>query len=311
MFNSISGNFFVKTVLTICFVFITSLSFASNDPEETDLAVVTGENYFENTIKAVDALGGIEKIVAEGSKVGLLINSDFEHKGAYVHPDISIAVVKMSFDAGASEVICLQHVEDEYWKRSSLYEEYKDVISNVKTVKSNKFPCEFNDNDFTKIIDENAVHLKDAEVVKALFDVDVFINIPIAKHHATTHLTGALKNMMGVCTRKTNVGMHLNGPSRNDPDYLSQSIADIHLFRKADLVVADAVEFITTNGPNGPGEIKKLDKVLASTDVVAADAYCAGLLGYSVDEILVVKKAYDLGLGEMDLSKINIKEISN
>jgi len=83
--------------------------------EPPDIAVLQGENYFQNTFEAIELLGGMEKFVPKGSKVGLLINSDFEVFGTYVNPDISIAAVKMMVDAGAAEITCLQVVKDEYW----------------------------------------------------------------------------------------------------------------------------------------------------------------------------------------------------
>jgi len=39
----------------------------------------------------------MDKFVAQGAKVGLLINSDFDIKGAYTHPDVSICGCKNVF----------------------------------------------------------------------------------------------------------------------------------------------------------------------------------------------------------------------
>lgn len=189
-------------------------------------------------------LGSMEKFVPEGSTVGLLINSDFEDKGVYVNPDISIAVIKMCFDAGAKDVVFIQTVQEEYWKCSSIYEQYKDMIHKC------------------------------------------------------------------INTRASNVHMHIGGKTRTDLDWFAQCIADLHLVKKTDLCIVDATEFIITNGPSCPGEIRKLDKVVAGTDIVAIDAYCAGLLDYSIDDVLAIDKAYKHGLGEKDLSKVNIVEYS-
>jgi uncharacterized protein (DUF362 family) len=139
--------------------------------------------------------------------------------------------------------------------------------------------------------------------------VDVFISIPVLKHHATTILTGALKNMMGLTTRKTNVTFHLGSGKRNDPEYLAQCIADLNLVRKPDLTIADATEFITGNGPSGPGPLKKMDIIAGSTDPVAIDSFGATCLDMQPYDIITVQKAYDHGLGEMDLSKLTIVEI--
>jgi uncharacterized protein (DUF362 family) len=275
-----------------------------------DIAIVSGTDYFQNTIKAVDAIGGMAKFVTQGSKVGVLINSDFEHPGTFVNPDISIASIKMIFDAGASEVTMLQVVKEDYWKRSSLYNPYKDLLARLKQVDKNTFPAEFNEEDFVKMeYIKGAKALKYSEVVRKWIECDVFVNIPIAKHHATTILTGALKNIMGISTRKANVGFHLDSGVKNDPNYLAQCIVDQHLIRKSDLCITDATEFIINKGPSGPGDIIKLNKVLAGTDIVAIDSICTEYLGYEPAEILTNIKAQDAGLGTMDFSKLKIIEI--
>ncbi|MCD4774094.1 MAG: DUF362 domain-containing protein [Bacteroidales bacterium] len=276
-----------------------------------DISIVNGVNYFENTIKAVEVIGGMGKFVSAGSKVGLLINSDFEKQGAYVNPDISLAVIKMCIDAGAKNITCIQNVKQEYWERSSLVTNFQTELSSLINIEKNLPPAVFDEEYFTVVEEiQGAVSLKNPEVVKALFDCDVFINIPISKHHTLTHYTGALKNMMGVNTRKTNVGFHLDSGKRNDPEYLGQCICDVNLIRKADLVVVDSTEFFITNGPGGPGEIKKIDKIIAGTDIVALDALCCTYLDFVPEDVMHIVKSNEAGLGEIDFTKLNIREVS-
>lgn len=282
--------------------------FASLIKPKTDIAVVNGDNYFDNTLKAIKMLGGMEKFVHKGAKVGLLINSDFEIPGTYTHPDVSIAVARMCFDADASEVITLQNVKPEYWQKSVHAQKYADVIDKMGNVLYNQFPCEFDETYFSKI-EVAGVSLKTAEVIKALFEVDVLINLPVAKHHASTLYTGALKNTMGVATRKTNVGFHLDSGTRNEPNYLAQCIADINLLRVADLTVVDATEVLATNGPSGPGDIENPMKIVAGKDIVAVDAYCTSLLGHQNGDVLTIVKAHDLGIGNMNYNELNITEV--
>lgn len=287
------------------------LSSCSLFKEPPDIAVLKGENYFQNTIEAIQLLGGMDKFVPKGSKVGLLINSDFEVFGAYANPDISIAAVKMMFEAGASEITCLQVVKEEYWQRSKHYEEYKDLIVQLKQVETNTFPAEFNENDFSKIEGiDGAKSLAETEVVKSWLDCDVFVNIPISKHHMTTLLTGNLKNIMGVSTRKANVHMHLGSGERNDPDFLAQCIVDQNLLKKTDLSIVDATEFITDNGPMGPGTLEKPMRVVAGTDIVAVDALCSTYLGYAPEDILTTVKGHEIGLGNMNYQELDIVEIT-
>jgi len=282
--------------------------FGIGSKSKTDIAVINGKNYFKNTLKAVKMLGGMNTFVPDSTKVGLLINSDFEIPGTYTHPDVAIAVAKMCFDAGASEVITLQNVKPEYWQRSSHAEKYTEMIDSLGNIAYNQFPCEFDEAHFIKA-EVPGISLKSGEVIKAFFDVDVLINLPIAKHHASTLYTGALKNTMGVCTRKTNVGFHLDSGVRNDPVYLAQCIADLNLLRIADLTVVDATEVLVSNGPSGPGDIEKPMKIVAGKDIVAVDAYCTSLLGFENGDVLTIKKAHEMGIGNMNYRELQISEV--
>jgi len=279
--------------------------------KDADIAVIKGADYFNNTRKAVDLLGGMQKFVPKGSKAGLLINSGFDQKGAYVDPDISLSVIKMCFEAGAEEVLLMQYVEGVYWERSTRFDEMKELFDHVRQVETNIFPAEFNEADW-KIINkiEGSVALEEVEVVKALDEVDVLINVFIAKHHAGTLYTGALKNAMGFCTRKTNVFYHLGSGERNDPGFLAQCIADVNMHRQPDLIIGDATSFIISNGPGGPGEMLQLDKVFAGTNLVGMDALGVSYNDVAPEDVLTLVKAEQLGLGSSLLEDYNIVELS-
>jgi len=298
---SFFGSSFIKAGL------IKSYSGIEKKP---DISVITGKDYFNATIKAVKQLGGIRKFVPENSKVGILINSDFDIKGAYVNPDISIAIIKMCIDAGVSEICCLQNVKEKYWKRSQYFEKYKEKIAGINNITANQFPAEF-DNQYwkkVKVPDSYHLHNQENEIISALFECDVFINISISKHHASSIYTGVLKNTMGIGTRKTGTYFHLGGEKRLDPVFLSECISDINKIRPADLCIVDSTEFIVTNGPNGPGDMLYKNKVVAGTDPVALDTYCSELAGFFPEDILTTLKAYEAGLGEINLKKLKITE---
>jgi len=274
-----------------------------------DQVRIRSNDYYYATNRAVHELGGIGRFVKTGDKVGFLINSAFDEPGTYPHPDIALAVLFLCWEAGAKEIVMLQPVADAYWQRSPKYAKHRFITDGLVQVESNVFPAVYNEDDFEiRASIRGAVALKDVEIIKKINDVDVFISIPILKHHATTILTGALKNMMGLTTRKTNVTFHLGSGKRNDPEYLAQCIAELNLVRKPDLIVADAIEFITGNGPSGPGPMKRLDLVIAGTDPVAIDAFGATCLDAAPEDILTVAKASQLGLGAMDLSRLSVAE---
>jgi uncharacterized protein (DUF362 family) len=299
--------YYIKLLtLTSAFIILNSSLFSQTI--DSKIVSVKGDNVYANTMFACKELG-LNGLVKPGMKVGILVNSDFEVKGAYTNPDVALAVVKMCVDAGASEVVALQSIKPDYWKRSNLYNDHIEELKKVRSIDKNTFPSVFDSLVFVRFDTfPGAPNLKNFEMVKELFEVDIFINIPIAKHHASTILTNAMKNLMGLNTRAFNVTFHLNGPARNDPRFLATCIAELNLVRKPDLIVSDVSEVISTNGPNGPGQMVSPMRVVASKDPVAIDAYCAQLIGFDIARIFSIQKGHELGLGEKDLSKVQINE---
>jgi len=279
--------------------------------DEPDLVVHTCQDYFSGVRQAIDYAGGISRFIPSRSSIGILINSAFDIRAAYVKPEISLGLIELLMETDPKEIILLQAVSKEYWDsvpQGTRMEMWGPLVTQVST---NVFPATYNEEDFMILPSiPGALHLKEAEMVRRFAEVDAFINVPLIKHHNLTLLTGALKNMMGVLTRKTNVTFHLGSGVKNDPAYLSECISDINLYRKPDLVVADATELIITNGPAGPGDTIQPNKILAGKDPVIVDAYGATIMGYLPEDILAVVKAHEAGLGEMDLAKAIVLETS-
>ncbi|MBN3036690.1 MAG: DUF362 domain-containing protein [Bacteroidales bacterium] len=92
-------------------------------------------------------------------------------------------------------------------------------------------------------------------------------------------------------------------------EYLSQCIADLNLIRQPDLCVVDALECILENGPRGPGETIRPNRIIAATDLVAADAYAVSLLGFAQEDILTTRFVSELGLGRSDISVLSVMEL--
>jgi uncharacterized protein (DUF362 family) len=71
----------------------------------------------------------------------------------------------------------------------------------------------------------------------------------------------------------------------------------------------DATEFITTNGPFGPGKLAKPQKIVAGVDRVAIDAYCATLWGLRPEDIIMIDRGFEHKIGEINFKKLKVKEI--
>jgi uncharacterized protein (DUF362 family) len=309
MKNSINRREFIKqsvaaSVVTVAgSASLSSTLFGNFLPSGIDISVVSGAMHFDNTIKAVELLGGMSKFVPKGSKVGLLINSPWNKPGTYTNPEVSLAVLKMCINAGAKEIYSIENAPTGYWKRSKLYEKFEKEVRRIQSSDSK-----------TTVKIPNGKSLKEAEISKTLLECDILINIPIVKHHQGTNFTANLKNMMGTCSGSTNRFFHKgSGKSSlfgyyDDVEFLSQCIADVNLVRQPNICIVDATEFVTTNGPAGPGELKKAHKVIAGTNCVSVDAYCSTLLGLIPQDVLMIQYAHDHDLGEIDMKKLTIKE---
>jgi uncharacterized protein (DUF362 family) len=85
-------------------------------------------------------------------------------------------------------------------------------------------------------------------------------------------------------------------------------LAEVNAVLKSHLVVIDATRILTAHGPQGgaPEDVRILNKVIASTDIVAADAYATTLFGLKPADIAITVAAYKRGLGEMNMNRIKI-----
>ena len=267
---------------------------ASSALAKPDIFVVHGTNFFDNTIKAVDGLGGINRIVSRGSKVGLLVNHSFLNIGAHVHPDMTVAIASICFDAGAKDIVLIKSPPWGYYRRARSDKQAKEVIKRLKSPSG----------DYKTVPIKGALALKKAEIMRDLLECDVFINTAIVKSHSATYITAVLKNMMGSAPFSTCRKLHGSGQN-----HLAQCIADINLVRRPDLCVMDATEVLVTGGPRGPGLVKRPLKVFAGRDPVAVDTYATRLLGLDPKRILMLDYASRHGLGQRDLKKVRIREI--
>ena len=308
MSESITRRLFIKggTALTVTSILSGSIDGWIHKPAyaaaTADIVAVHGTDYFQNTIRAVELLGGMGKFVPKQAKVGLLINSPWDNPGSYVRPEITLAVIRMCREAGAKEIGVFKDLSSGYWKRSALAEKFSDEIQGISSIGG----------DYTEVAIPRGRSLKKADVAKSLLDCDVFINVPIAKDHSGLGFTGTLKNMMGLTSFTTNMFFHHGSGTLgwyDDVDFLAQCIADINLVRKPDLCIFDGTEVLATNGPRGPGKIVKPQKIFAGVDRVALDVYGANLLGVKGEEIRTAQLAHAHGLGEIDLARLRIEEV--
>ena len=296
---------FIKTILASGFaLFFPNLilpkkTLAAN--ENYDLVAVRGGNPDAMFYAAMKELGGIEKYVRKGQTVVVKPNIGWDvppERAANTNPLLVGAIVKACIDAGAKKVYVFDNTCDN-WQRAY---SNSGIERAVKQNGGEMVPGNF-ERYYSEVEIPNGIKLKKAKVHELILSSDVFINVPILKHHSSARLTISMKNHMGIVWDR--FYWH-----RND---LHQCIADFAAYRKPDLNIVDAYRAMHRNGPRGVSEadVIELKALIISQDIVAADSAAAKFLNYEPQEIPYIKIAAEQKkLGNYDLSKLRIKRIA-
>ena len=255
---------------------------------------------------AILALGGIEAFVKPGHQVTVKPNMSFANPpemATTTHPDVVRTVVELCLSAGASRVLVMDHTlrDPTSCKERSGLEAALRGMPRVALLTLNR-QHDF----FTEVAVPRGVQLKETEVAKEVLRSDVLIAVPVAKSHSAGEVSLGLKGMMGLIWDR--------GVFHSKHD-LHQAIADLSTVLRADLTVIDASRALITRGPGGPGRVARLNRVVASRDPVAADAYAVGLTPWynrtvRGTQIAHIARAAELGVGQADVSKMRIRQIT-
>ena len=149
--------------------------------------------------------------------------------------------------------------------------------------------------------------------MKEFFENDCLINLPITKDHAGNKFTGAMKNLMGLNFAPVNRTFH-SGDFKTNPDdidRLDQCIADLNLAVKPALCDRRRHEIHhhqRSLRAGRAGQRRRRSSPAWTGSPSTAIAPRSGAL--KGDEILMIKKGYEHGLGEIDLKKVRIREVA-
>ncbi len=259
------------------------------------VAVAEGIDYPAITRKAINAVGGMKRFVKPGDVVVVKPNMGWDRsseQGANTHPQVVRAVVEECLAAGAKKVKVFDSTCNDS-RRCYVNSGIEGALKGMKNVECKQIEPER----FRKV-PLNGQFLKEWELYDEALNANVYINVPVAKHHGLSKLTLGLKNIMGI------MGGNRGYIHRN----LDTALADVNAHFRPHLTIIDATRILTAHGPQGGSlaDVKTLNKVIASIDTVAADAYATTLFGLKPADIPVTVAAHKRGLGEMDLSRIKV-----
>jgi len=248
------------------------------------VAVYRCDKYEKEQIKLVvqkgfESLGGLENILENKKKVcvkpNLLMPASPE-QAIITHPVFIEAVIELvSLHTGSPEQIV---IADSFspvvpFTKKGMEKVYED--GGLKGV-SARTGCRLNySKEYTTVSNPNGRFIKKIEVIDAVLDSDIIINLPKFKTHNLTGITGAVKNMFGVVPGFTKVGYHLR--FENISHFAGMLLDLVGLVRPA-VNIMDGILGMEGDGPGRSGTPRKLGLVMVSDDALALDMVMARLI---------------------------------
>lgn len=310
------------------------------DPEpeiNATVAAVRGNNLDSMTRDAIDAVGGMGSVVNQGETVfikpnfvsfNLAENRECFWSGECTKPEILIATAEECLKAGAAEVIIgdgSQKITYD-WQYSYKLDGSTNLIEEAARLSSEhpgsvSLSCLEADFQSTFAIPSLTAHGQ--LLVSSIYEIaDRIISIPVAKTHTSSQLTLALKNFMGVLSIPE-YGVLINnsywdrgrGIDHSSVEVLSQAFLDVVAAKRPDLSIIDFSIGVEGNGPTAGGSYGRTVDVrnrlgswlvLASKDIMAADATAARIMSHHVPNTKQLTMGFEMGLGEIREESIEV-----
>ncbi|RMF95866.1 MAG: DUF362 domain-containing protein [Candidatus Schekmanbacteria bacterium] len=285
------------------------------------LIVAEGDDRIERLKKALDKIGGIEKLV-KGKSVILKPNAVAPTPyPVCTEPNFLISIAKIVKDCGAKEIAIYDSVPQRTFRLMGLYEKAKKIGAEAIAVN----PAD--DSAFTDVKKEGWIVQNPIGLSNHLAKADVVINICNIKRHDEAGFTCALKNHFGSVRGSNRWDGHLklhNGKSIDSGEWneefripfrmLAAEFADAV---RCELNIVDAQDLLTVSGPYlTRGKVKKgINKLIISGDIVATDAYCSKLMAENDSTYKTeiwepaLEHAEKLGLGTANLKNVELIEV--
>ncbi len=288
------------------------------------VAAARGTDLYSMTREVLERVGGIESVVKEGETVFIkpnmvtfpwASNGNVFHNGECTKPEILIATAEECLRVGAAEVVIGDGSQAPSfdWTKATTLDGSTNLVAEAARLSSEYagdcwLAClEVDSPEWDEV--PSRTYLGTIATSSLVTRADHVITVPVAKTHCWAQLTLGLKNFVGV----TSLARYAGGT--NDRGVVfnhssTASIAEIYLdvVRGApvDLSIIDFSIGLEGDGPTTGHGGRTVDMrnrlgswlLLASTDVVAADAMAALVMSHAPHSITQLHMARSLGLGE-------------
>jgi len=251
--------------------------------------------------KAIELLGGMENFVKKGEHVLVKPNiciGKRSETGAVTDAEMVAEVCEMVHSCGADVVVGESPIYP--WNGKKVFEEagYGDFEEKYGFKMIN-----LDDDEKVTIKIPNGVAIKQNVVAKTVLKSDKIINMPVLKTHLQTTLTLSLKNIKGIVPGRYKHYIHVKG--------LDDGIVDLNTVIRSDLQIVDGI--IGMHGKRGPtgGKAVEIGVIVAGDNRVEVDSICARIVGIDPMKVAHIRKAYERGLGDIDVKDVRGSSIDD
>jgi uncharacterized protein (DUF362 family) len=260
------------------------------------LGIARGTSAVRNVRAALDAIGGMKQFVSPPSRILIKPNIAWERRpeqGATTDPNVVAEVVRACRDAGATQIRvfdCPVNEPERTYHVSGIADAARGAGAEVLLPAATKY---------VHVLVPG--HTTPWPIRDAYLWADRIINIPIAKHHGSAHLTAGMKNWIGITDKRREL-FHAS---------LDDSIVALAALMRPTLTIIDATRVLIRNGPRGGNldDVRTMNAIAASVDPVAADAWACNLLEFPMDKVPYLQRAAQRGLGQLDWRNMPYREL--
>lgn len=243
------------------------------------------------TRRCMDLLGGMGAFVRPGQRVLLkpnLVRAMSPDRAVTTHPTVVAAVARLVREAGGHPIIA--ESPGGPYSAAILRMTYRKTGMD-QAAEWGEAELSYNA-ESTQVPHAEGLVLRRLDIIQALLEADLVINLPKLKTHNLTTLTVAVKNLFGLVPGSVKIGYH----AKLQEDWrFCEGMIDLLAYVKPALHIVDAVVGMEGNGPSG-GDPRPIGALLAGADALAVDVAAAALVGIPPLDVLTTRVAAQRGL---------------
>ncbi len=245
--------------------------------------------------KALSLLGGIGDFITPGSRVLVkpnLLMAVPASSGIVTHPEVVRAVIRQ-----LKKINCRVLLGDgpSVWGRED---------RNVERVYEATGMRLLAEQENVELVRFGKHRVRKGVPLSVLLDeCDALVNVPKFKTHTLMFLSGGVKNLYGLVSGPYKTELHRR---YFRPGQFAEVLADIYGSVKPALTVIDGIVAMEGDGPGTGGRLRSQGVLLAGRDCVALDSALAFMAGVKPESVLSNRAAARKGLGNCDLSAIEV-----